>query len=57
MRGSSASMATIATTPSAHITQKVARQPQRPPIAVPAGTPITLETVSPERMTATARPR
>jgi len=25
--------------------------------AVPAGTPMTLETVSPERMTATARPR
>ena len=50
-------MASVAATPSAHITQKVARQPQMLPIAVPAGTPMTLETVRPDRMTATAMPR
>ena len=43
----SATMAIVATRPSTNIAQKVERQPQRLPIAVPAGTPMMLETVRP----------
>ncbi len=47
----------MATRPSANIAQKVQRQPQMLPIAVPTGTPMTPETVSPARISATAMPR
>ena len=43
--------------PRMNIAQKVARQPQTLPIAVPTGTPTMPETVRPARMSATAMPR
>ena len=43
--------------PRTNIAQKVARQPQTLPIAVPTGTPTMPDTVRPARMSATAMPR
>ena len=50
-------MAIVAIMPSTNIAQNVDRQPQTLPIAVPAGTPMMLETVRPARIRAMAMPR